>query len=189
MSYEYHGTDDPVLQAGQKITNWASGLMQVQQTYMVRSNDLAALEGFRAGDLLDAESPALDGLFIFPEPSYADLGNGFAQIDVSAYGRRKLEPEVRYESETKSLLITTTVTATISCIVSTPVLVLVVKTGDPVLLTPSTYASLIDVTRADGSPLAPLVLAPKLTLSSVATQSFGFFSEATVRFLNTSTVS
>ena len=192
MSYEYHGTSNPVLQAGQRITNWASGLMQVQQSYVVRSGDVTALDSFKAGNLLDADSPAIDGLFIFPEPSYTDNGNGFARIDISAFGRRKLEPEIRYESQTQTLLYITAPTPVpvdLSCIVATPVLVLVVKTGEPVLITPSTYAGLIDVTRADGSALAPFTLIPSLTLASVQTQSFGHFSEATVRFFNSSTFS
>jgi hypothetical protein len=46
-------------------------------------------ENFREGDVLsqDDSAPCIDDAYIFPAPSYQDLGNGFVKCTVTAYGR------------------------------------------------------------------------------------------------------
>ena len=41
----------------------------------------------RGAVLTDTTSPAVDGLYIYPDPQWSDGGDGFSTIAVSAYGR------------------------------------------------------------------------------------------------------
>lgn len=80
----------PPWQTGTKnIQSFASGLFRVDQEYIVPTatalTDGAAL--VRGAVLTDTTSPAVDGLYIYPDPQWSDGGEGFSTIAVSAYGR------------------------------------------------------------------------------------------------------
>ena len=80
----------PPWQTGTKnIQSFASGLFRVDQEYMVPTatafTDGAAF--VRGAVLTDTTSPAVDGLYIYPDPQWSDGGEGFSTIAVSAYGR------------------------------------------------------------------------------------------------------
>jgi len=90
MSVTYHQSKPPPWESGgPKIERYASGLIRVMQSYLVPSaQSITLAERFRQGqELTGIESPATDGLFIFPEPSIEDQNNGFCKINVTAYGR------------------------------------------------------------------------------------------------------
>jgi hypothetical protein len=89
--------------AGTKsIKSFPSGLVLVSQQYAVPKGyeGVAVPKGyegageFRVGNLLKISSPAVDGLYIFPEPEWRDSGDGFTRITVSAYGRSRLQPQI-----------------------------------------------------------------------------------------------
>lgn len=79
----------PIAVAGSKrVQTFPSGLVLVVQDYIVpRGQESSFSSTFAVGQPLSVDSPAIDGLFIFPEPQWQDTGDGFTKITVSAYGR------------------------------------------------------------------------------------------------------
>jgi hypothetical protein len=71
------------------ITTFKSGLLRVDQEYLVPTASLADYyPRFLAGEeLTDIDSPAMDGLYIYPTPQFQNRGDGLTAINVSAYGR------------------------------------------------------------------------------------------------------
>jgi hypothetical protein len=60
----------------------------IQLEYIADRNSINYLT-FKEGDVLsqDDSAPCIDNAYIFPAPSYQDLGNGFVKCTVTAYGR------------------------------------------------------------------------------------------------------
>ena len=85
----YQSTPPPWATGTKRIQSFASGLLRVDQEYMVPTatafTDGAAF--VRGAVLTDTTSPAVDGLYIYPDPQWSDGGDGFSTIAVSAYGR------------------------------------------------------------------------------------------------------
>lgn len=88
MAYTYHGTSGWVKQPNRIVKTFDSGLCSIQQDY-IRRKDKVEYSTFKQGDALSpADSqPCIDGAFIFPEPEYQDMGNGYIKCTVTAYGR------------------------------------------------------------------------------------------------------
>ena len=89
MSYIYHGETDWIKQPNRVVQTFRSGLCMIQQDYIRRADDSIDYFSFREGDAIPSEdaSPCIDGAYIFPAPSYQDMGNGFIKCTVAAYGR------------------------------------------------------------------------------------------------------
>lgn len=89
MSYIYHGKTDWIKQPNRVVQTFRSGLCMIQQQYIRRADDEIDYFAFREGDAISPEdaSPCIDGAYIFPAPSYQDMGNGFISCTVTAYGR------------------------------------------------------------------------------------------------------
>mgnify|MGYP003678154598 FL=1 len=85
----YQATPPPWATGTKSIQSFASGLLRVDQEYMVPTatafTDGAAF--VRGAVLTDTTSPAVDGLYVYPDPQWSDGGDGFSTIAVSAYGR------------------------------------------------------------------------------------------------------
>ena len=77
-----------IKQPNRLVKTFPSGLCMIQQDYIADRNFIS-YEDFREGDILSQEdsSPCIDNAYIFPAPSYQDLGNGFVKCTVTAYGR------------------------------------------------------------------------------------------------------
>ena len=58
----------------------------IQEQYICAA-DSVDYSAFRQGDPIEDSEPCLDGAFIYPDPVYENLGNGFVQATVTAYGR------------------------------------------------------------------------------------------------------
>jgi hypothetical protein len=88
MAYTYHGTSGWIKQPNRIVKTFDSGLCLIQQDY-IRRKDKAEYFTFKQGDALSpADSqPCIDGAFIFPEPDYQDMGNGYIKCTITAYGR------------------------------------------------------------------------------------------------------
>lgn len=89
-NYTYHGTTDLVTLPQRDVQTFPSGLVRVDRTYACRK---ALADRYRR-DLavgnplpLDPGTPAIDGLYIFPEPREIVRDDGFSEFRVSAYGR------------------------------------------------------------------------------------------------------
>jgi hypothetical protein len=75
-----------------KVQVFSTNLVMVSLEYLVPRNDeYLYSQQFTVGNPLLTDSPAVDGLFIFPAASRQDMGNGFVKFMVSAYGRSSTE--------------------------------------------------------------------------------------------------
>jgi len=109
MSYIYKGVTGWIKQPNQKTQVFRSGLCLISQEYISRK-DSVDYYAFNVGDIIPSQdSPqCIDGAYIYPEPNYEDMGNGFIKCSVTAYGRvnidgsRELFKKVAsYEQETR----------------------------------------------------------------------------------------
>jgi hypothetical protein len=88
MAFQYFGKSTPIEQGNKSISTYSSGLCLVQQSYVIRKVDEELYRGiYNSGSTLDVISPAIDGLYVFPDPQWRDQGNGFMEVSISAYGR------------------------------------------------------------------------------------------------------
>ena len=92
MSTIYQASPPPWKNSGSQVEQWESGLVRVTQEYVVprdQRESIAASNFARGSELVDINSPAADGLYIYPDPTMSDIGNGLSRISVTAYGRRE----------------------------------------------------------------------------------------------------
>lgn len=79
---------------GKTVETFPSGLVKVDQVYAVPTATATDyIETFEVGATIDLPSPATDGLYIYPQPSWEDQGNGFTHFNVQAYGRSRLDAQ------------------------------------------------------------------------------------------------
>jgi hypothetical protein len=92
-NYTYHGTSDLIAMPGRSVQTYPSGLVRVERSFMCRKADVARYRNtFRVNEPMpfDDGAPAIDGLFIFPEPQEQVRDDGFVEFRVTAYGRTSL---------------------------------------------------------------------------------------------------
>jgi len=108
MSYIYHGETDWIKQPNRVVQTFRSGLCMIQQDYIRRADDQIDYFTFREGDAIPTEdsAPCIDGAYIFPAPSYQDMGNGFIKCSVTAYGRVNITGVVDLNKRLGSYLVT-----------------------------------------------------------------------------------
>lgn len=90
MAYTYHGTRDLIMAPGRSVQTFPSGLVRVERRYFCRKVDAARYRSDLAvGNALlgDDGAPAIDGLYIYPEPQEQSRDDGFVEFRVTAYGR------------------------------------------------------------------------------------------------------
>lgn len=90
MATIYSASAAPWKNGGSSVEQWESGLVRVTQEYMVPRADrgtIAASTFARGTELTDIDSPATDGLYIYPDPTITDVSSGLSKITVTAYGR------------------------------------------------------------------------------------------------------
>ena len=103
----YAGTSDLVWQADAKVSTFASGLILVQRSAIVRKDRaVSARASLQVGDVLPLENdPSLDGVFIFPEVQETSNASHVTFL-VSGYGRAndvgQIESTPQISSETIS---------------------------------------------------------------------------------------
>jgi hypothetical protein len=78
--------------AGRTVSTFPSGLVRVDRKYVCATTNAAThratlVDGNPTPD--DNDAPAIDGLFIHPNPGEVENGDGFTEFQVSAYGRTK----------------------------------------------------------------------------------------------------
>lgn len=86
MSYIYHGKKGWIKQPNRNFKTFESGLCLIQEEYIC-SSDQIDYSAFQIGNPIENSEPCIDGAFIYPDPVYQNLGNGFTKCIVSAYGR------------------------------------------------------------------------------------------------------
>jgi hypothetical protein len=108
-NYTYHGTRDLIALPGRSVQNFPSGLVRVERSFMCRKADVARYRNtFRANEPMpfDDGAPAIDSLFIFPEPQEQVRDDGFVEFRVTAYGRTGLVPFVERGSALGTISVT-----------------------------------------------------------------------------------
>lgn len=90
MSYTYHGTTDLIALPNRTVQTYPSGLVRVERSFVCRKAQAATYRrAIKVGEKmpLDDGAPAIDGLYIFPDPSEVVRDDGFVEFRVTAYGR------------------------------------------------------------------------------------------------------
>jgi hypothetical protein len=102
MSYQYHGTRDLIAMPGRSVQTYPSGLVRVERSFMCRKGDVARYRStLRVNEPMpfDDGAPAIDGLFIFPEPQEQVRDDGFVEFRVTAYGRTSVFSIDRFQKQ------------------------------------------------------------------------------------------
>ncbi len=90
MSYTYHGTSNLIALPNRTVQTYPSGLVRVERSFVCRKDRVAKFRNtIRVNELMpfDNGAPAIDGLYIFPEPQEVVRDDGFVEFRVTAYGR------------------------------------------------------------------------------------------------------
>ena len=90
MAYTYHGTSNLIALPGRTVQTYPSGLVRVERSFVCRKADVATYrKQIKVGDKMpnDDGAPAIDGLYIFPDPQENTRDDGFVEFRVTAYGR------------------------------------------------------------------------------------------------------
>ena len=90
MAYTYHGTTNLIALPTRTVQTYPSGLVRVERSFVCRKenadNQRTTLVVGQTIPL-DLGPPAIDGLYIFPEPQENVRDDGFVEFRVTAYGR------------------------------------------------------------------------------------------------------
>ncbi len=89
-NYTYHGTSNLIALPGRSVQTFPSGLVRVDRTYACQAADAGKYrQQFAVGNILplDDGTPAIDGLYIFPDAQEEKGSDGFYRFKVSGYGR------------------------------------------------------------------------------------------------------
>ena len=89
-NYTYHGTSSLIALPGRSVQTFPSGLVRVDRTYACQAADAGKYrQQFAVGNILplDDGTPAIDGLYIFPDAQEEKGSDGFYRFKVSGYGR------------------------------------------------------------------------------------------------------
>lgn len=92
MAYTYHGTSNLIALPNRTVQTYPSGLVRVERSFVCRKDQVAKFRNtIRVNELmpLDNGAPAIDGLYIFPEPQEIVRDDGFVEFRVTAYGRTR----------------------------------------------------------------------------------------------------
>jgi hypothetical protein len=187
MSYTYHGTTDLVTLPQRNVQTFPSGLVRVDRVYACRKT---LADRFRR-DLavgnplpLDPGTPAIDGLYIFPEPQEIRRDDGFVEFRVSAYGRtnttgvEQISEEFTTESISSELL---TGQAVLKNNLLTKEVVLlegetILPTTDAISGTPTVVFDIGNVGQLIVNPLRRLY---SVAIRSYTARNYGRFTEVT----------
>ena len=100
MAHTYHGTSNLIALPNRTVQTYPSGLVRVERSYVCRKADAARNRSrFQVGEFLpnDNGSPAIDGLYIFPDAQETVREDGFVEFKVAAYGRTNTTGSQRQE--------------------------------------------------------------------------------------------
>jgi hypothetical protein len=89
MSHTYYGTRNLIALPGRSVQTFPSGLVRVERSFACRPEDAARYRNtLRVNEPMpfDDGAPAINGLFIFPEPQERLRDDGFVEFRVTAYG-------------------------------------------------------------------------------------------------------
>jgi len=97
MSYQYHGTANLIALPNRTVQTYPSGLVRVERSFVCRKDSVTRFRNtIKVNEPMpfDDGAPAIDGLYIFPEPQEFVRDDGFVEFRVTAYGRYRLDAEL-----------------------------------------------------------------------------------------------
>jgi hypothetical protein len=113
----YEKNTNGLIATGQRtVSTFDSGLVRVDRKYVCRSSAAATHRATLAvGNAPpdDDGAPCIDGLFIFPQPQELQRGDGFAEFEVSSYGRTT--DTARINDLTQSVVIANSTSGGVKC--------------------------------------------------------------------------
>jgi hypothetical protein len=192
MAFQYFGKSTPIEKGDKTVSTYSSGLCLVQQSYVIRKIDEEIYRNeFASGSTLDIVSPAVDGLYIFPEPQWRDSGNGFMEIAISAYGRSNTIGKTEISAILRNVQLNLrNVTSDIvsvertNAIVSYLKLKVVVQSGTFPEINVSDLRDLIIIRNSDGSDLELAGYTTSVYFNLAITRyditNFGYWDELTI---------
>jgi hypothetical protein len=89
MAYTYYGKSTLIALPNRTVQTYPSGLVRVEQSFVCRKADAATYRNQlkAGGEMPNDDSPAIDGLYIFPDVAEVSRDDGFSEFRVTAYGR------------------------------------------------------------------------------------------------------
>jgi hypothetical protein len=93
MSYEYHSTTDLVALPNRTVQTYPSGLVRIERSFVCKKSQVAKYRNTLKVNQpmpFDNGAPAIDGIYIFPEPQEVVRDDGFVEFRVTAYGRSNI---------------------------------------------------------------------------------------------------
>ena len=186
MAFQYFGKSTPIEKGNKTVSTYSSGLCLVQQSYVIRKIDEEIYRNeFVSGSTLDLVSPAVDGLYIFPEPQWRDSGNGFMEIAISAYGRSNTIGKTEISALVRNATIFTLGQQdTIPVLASYLKIKIVVQSGVFPEINLNDLKDLITVRNVDGTEITYAGYTTAIGISLGITRyditNFGFWDEITI---------
>jgi hypothetical protein len=180
-------------QAEKSVQTSRSGLIRVEQEYKTLTSTVATdAATFAIGNVLNVASPALDSLYIYPEPQWREEAGGFSTISVSAYGRTRtgytveeqIKPGTGFQIDTTPGEPPTTAQTEVSLLKTYFVCRYVTATGEDSPITASELESRFKLYNTDGTDYPIFrsgysqVLVPSFAFSESV--NFGYWTEWTV---------
>lgn len=107
MSYTYHGATDLIALPNRTVQTFPSGLVRVERSFVCRKSQVTTYRRtIKVGEKmpLDDGAPAIDGLYIFPDPSEVVRDDGFVEFRVTAYGRTNKTGQRTAQAPIQSIL-------------------------------------------------------------------------------------
>jgi hypothetical protein len=144
---------------------------------------------FISGLTLDLISPAVDGLYIFPDPQWRDGGNGFMEVLISAYGRSNTIGKTEIPAIVKRANVVTItgpnyINSQQEVIASYLRIKLVVPSGTLPEINLTELKDLITVRNEEGTPLVYQTYTTEVLFNLAITRyditNFGFWDELTI---------
>lgn len=90
MAYTYHGTNDLIALPNRVVQTFPSGLVRIERSFVCKKSQVAKYRNtLKVNEPMpfDNGAPAIDGIYIFPEPQEVVRDDGFVEFRVTAYGR------------------------------------------------------------------------------------------------------
>lgn len=100
MAYTYHGTNDLIALPNRTVQTFPSGLVRIERSFVCKKSQVAKYRNtLKVNEPMpfDNGAPAIDGIYIFPEPQEVVRDDGFVEFRVTAYGRTNIFSEISVE--------------------------------------------------------------------------------------------
>lgn len=179
------------IQETRSVTNFPSGLVRVERTYVCPTAEVGKFSGLfnQLGTLpLDDGTPAIDGLYIYPQPNQNTRSDGFTEFQVTAYGRTSIFSNISLErstikgsysyqsggtsSEIPAIVEIYILRGVISTSESAASILQAPKIDNPIILPAPDYSTPLNLKSGNGQ-----IITSGVYLSNYSSTNFGYWTE------------